>query len=84
MVIDSAERQLMQGFSSIQNWRQCRCSDCCNRLPYPENRCPCSQELDVHCVTANHELHDNMEQPGRCRAHSGRLAAKISLSGCSS
>lgn len=27
---------------------------------------------------ANHELHDNMEQPGRCRAQSGRLAAKVS------
>ena len=35
-------------------------------------------------VPANHELHDNMEQPGRCRAQSGRLAAKVSLSGCSS
>ena len=35
-------------------------------------------------VPAHHELHDNMEQPGRRRAQSGRLAAKVSLSGCSS
>lgn len=42
------------------------------------------QHLDARRVPANHELHDNMEQPGRCRAQSGRLAAKVSLSGCSS
>lgn len=30
------------------------------------------------------ELHDNIEQPARCFAHSGRFDANCSLSGCSS
>jgi hypothetical protein len=32
----------------------------------------------------NQELQDNIEQPARCLAQSGRLAANFSLSGCSS
>ena len=36
------------------------------------------------CRIYHHELHVSMEQPGRWRAQSGRLAAKVSFSGCSS
>jgi hypothetical protein len=41
--------------------------------------------LRIHTYpsVAHYELQDNMEQPARWRAQSGRLAAKTSLSGCS-
>ncbi len=31
-----------------------------------------------------YELHDNIEQPARCRAHSGRFSARSSFASCSS
>ena len=39
--------------------------------------CTCS-------LTARQELQESMDEPGRFLAHSGRLAAKCSRSGCSS
>ena len=33
---------------------------------------------------ACYELHDNIEQPARCLAQSGRFKANYSLPGCSS
>lgn len=42
--------------------------------------------LVLACLTlkTNQELHDNIEQPARLRAQSGRFAAYVSRSGCSS